>query len=98
MGRAFSDDLRTRIGAADEHVVFLPMLVFGAALGEKAGAAVEKKSLHASERETEANRLKCQQFIERIPATPPEHLIFLDESGVTTSMTRLRGRCLGGQR
>ena len=73
-------------------------MVFGAALGEKAGAAVEKKSLHASERETKANRLKRQQFIERIRATPPERLTFLDESGVTTSMTRLRGRCLGGQR
>lgn len=73
-------------------------MVFGAALGEKAGVAVEKKSLHASERDTEANRFKRQQFIERIRATPPERLIFLDESGVTTSMTRLRGRCLGGQR
>jgi transposase len=73
-------------------------LVFGAALGEKAEAAVEKKSLHASERDTEANRLKRQQFIERIRVTPPERLIFLDESGVTTSMTRLRGRCPGGRR
>ena len=71
---------------------------FGAALGEKVGAAVEKKSLHASERDTEANRLKSQQFIECIRATPLERLIFLDESGVTTSMTRLRGRCLGGRR
>ena len=67
-------------------------------MGEKAGAAVEKKSLHANERDTEANRLKREQFIERIRATPPERLIFLDESGVTTSMTRLRGRCLGGRR
>ena len=71
---------------------------FRAALGKKAGAAIEKKSLHASERDTEANRFKRQQFIERIRATPPERLIFLDESGVPTSMTRLRGRCLGGRR
>jgi transposase len=60
--------------------------------------AVEKKSLHASEREREANRLKREQFLECTRATPPERLIFLDESGVTTSMTRLRGRCLGGRR
>jgi transposase len=73
-------------------------LDFRAALGKKAGAAIEKKSLHASERDTEANRFKRQQFIERIRATPPERLIFLDESGVPTSMTRLRGRCLGGRR
>ena len=31
-------------------------------------------------------------------ATDPERLIFLDESGVTTSMTRLRARCVGGRR
>jgi transposase len=73
-------------------------LVFGAAMGEKAGAAVEKKSLHANERDTEANRLKRKQFLERIRAIEPERLIFLDESGVTTSMTRLRARCLGGKR
>jgi transposase len=73
-------------------------LVFGPSLGAQAGAAVEKKSLHACERDTEANRLKREQFTERIRATPPEKLIFLDESGVTTSMTRLRGRCLGGRR
>ncbi len=72
--------------------------VFGAAVGEKAGAAVEKKSLHANERDTEANRIKREQFLQHIRATPPERLIFLDESGVTTSMTRLRGRCVGGRR
>lgn len=73
-------------------------LVFGATLGEKAGAAPEKKSLHATERDTEANQKRRQEFVARIAAIPPEHLIFLDESGVTTSMTRLRARCLGGRR
>ena len=73
-------------------------MVFGAAMGEKAGAAVEKKSLHAIERDTEANRVKREQFLQRIRTTAPERLIFLDESGVTTSMTRLRGRCVGGRR
>jgi transposase len=28
----------------------------------------------------------------------PEHLIFLDETGVSTNMARLRGRCTGGER
>jgi transposase len=28
----------------------------------------------------------------------PEHLIFLDETGVSTNMARLRGRCAGGER
>ena len=73
-------------------------MVAGATLGCAAWVASEKKSLHASERDTEANRHKREQFLERIRRTPAEKLIFLDESGVTTSMTRLRGRCLGGRR
>jgi len=28
----------------------------------------------------------------------PERLVFIDETGTTTKMTRLRGRCLKGQR
>lgn len=28
----------------------------------------------------------------------PDHLVFLDETGVSTNMTRLRGRCAGGER
>jgi len=66
--------------------------------GAEVGAASEKKSLHAIERDTEAN-LKCrEQFVAKIRTVAPEHLIFLDESGVTTSMTRLYARSLGGGR
>ena len=61
-------------------------------------SAAQKKSLHASERDTEANRHQRAEHIERIRQTPPEKLIYVDESGVTTSMTRLRGRGLGGKR
>jgi transposase len=62
------------------------------------GSSAEKKSLHAIERDTEANRKRREEFVERIRAIPPEKLIYLDESGVTTSMTRLYGRCFGGRR
>jgi len=62
------------------------------------GSAAEKKSLHASERDTEANRKRRAEFAARIRTITPERLIFLDESGVTTSMTRLRARCTGGGR
>lgn len=64
----------------------------------KTGFAAEKKSLHAIERDTEANRQRRQEFLDRIRSVPPEKLIYLDESGVTTSMTRLYGRCVGGRR
>jgi transposase len=67
-------------------------------VGWPLGTAAEKKSLHAIERDTEGNRKRREGFLERIHAIPPERLIYLDESGVTTSMTRLYGRCLGGRR
>jgi transposase len=73
-------------------------LVDGAALGAQGWTAAEKKSLHAAERDTEANQKRRAEFVAKIRATPSEKLIFLDESGVTTSMTRLRARCRGGQR
>jgi len=44
------------------------------------------------------NLKRREEYVERIRAVPPEKLIFLDESGVTTSMTRPYGRCLGGRR
>jgi transposase len=67
-------------------------------LGEAAGAAAQKKSLHAVERDTEANRERRAEFHRPILSTNPQRLIFLDESGLTTSMTRLRARSLGGRR
>ena len=65
---------------------------------EEAEAASKKKSLHASERDTEANRKQREEFITRITAIDPKSLVFLDESGVTTSMTRLFARSEGGGR
>jgi transposase len=62
------------------------------------GAAAEKKSLHACERDTEANLKHRQEFIAQLATISRERLIFIDESGVTTSMTRLRARCVGGRR
>ena len=70
----------------------------GVERAEAAWGSSEKKSLHASERDTEANRQRREEFVARVRATPPEHLIFLDESGVTTSMTRLYGRRMDGRR
>lgn len=63
-----------------------------------AGPAIEKKSLHAQERDTEANLQRREEFFIKVGAIKPEKLIFLDESGVTTSMTRLYARSPKGQR
>jgi transposase len=59
---------------------------------------LEKKSLHAQECDTEANQQRRAEFLETIRTTPPERLIYLDESGVSTQMTRLYARCAGGRR
>jgi transposase len=63
-----------------------------------AGSEAKKKSLHAQERDPEANRKRREEFRERLGSIPPEQLIFLDESGVTTQMTRLWGRAPSGDR
>jgi transposase len=72
--------------------------VAGLADAYAAGVADEKKSLHALERDTAINLQRRIEFLDRIRTIPPEKLIFLDESGVTTSMTRLYGRARRGRR
>jgi len=64
----------------------------------RTGLRSEKKSLHATERDTEVNRQKRKAFLERLQHTAPERLIYLDESGVSTQMTRRSGRARQGQR
>jgi transposase len=54
--------------------------------------------LHASERDTEAGRLRRQAWWQQISQIDPQQLVFLDESGVTTEMTRRYGRALRGER
>jgi transposase len=65
---------------------------------EADGSAAEKKSLHATERDIEENRRRREEFVAKLGTIPPERLIFLDESGVTTRMTRLHARAAGGTR
>lgn len=62
------------------------------------GHAAQKKSIHATERDTEANRRRREAFLETVSRIAPEDLIYLDESGVSTQMTRLYGRAPRGQR
>ena len=65
---------------------------------QEAGPASEKKSLHAAERDSRENLLRREAFVESLRAVAPEDLIYLDESGVSTQMTRLYARAEGGQR
>jgi transposase len=68
------------------------------ATAARLGSAAEKKSIHATERDSEANRQCRAEYLARIRQIAPERLIFLDESGVSTQMTRRYGRAPGGAR
>jgi len=65
---------------------------------EADGLPFKKKSFHAQERDTEANRKRREEFVQALGDITPEKLIFLDESGVSTQMTRRYGRGMGGAR
>ena len=62
------------------------------------GAATEKKSLHAQEQETPEAQRRRQAWREDIKSVDPDALVFLDESGASTQMTRNYGRALRGER
>ncbi len=63
-----------------------------------AGVDAIKKTLHAAEqnRPDVAEQRAC--WHEQLAAEPPARLVFVDESGANTRMTRWRGRSLAGQR
>lgn len=77
-----------------------PCREHGAALAcaQATESAAQKKSIHATERDSEANRIRRKEFVETVRGIAPEDLIYLDESGVSTQMTRLYARAWGGQR
>ncbi len=57
-----------------------------------------KKTLHADEQEREDVKLSRAQWLAELPGIDPSRLVFLDESGAKTNMTRLRGRSRNGSR
>jgi transposase len=63
-------------------------------------AEAEKKQVDQTGKvaPTMTNRKQRQEFAARFATIAPEHLILLDESGVTTSMTRLYARGAGCER
>ncbi len=58
---------------------------------KKLGLRLKKSRSNAAERDTEHNRARRQAFVETVRASRAEDLIYLDESGVSTQMTRLYG-------
>jgi transposase len=58
----------------------------------------KKKTRHAQQRDTPAVRARRQAFEERLAGVGAEHLVYVDEMGATTSMTRTCGRAPAGRR
>lgn len=58
----------------------------------------EKKVLHAAERDTPPVKRKRRRFRRRVAEADPKHLVFVDETGANTAMTRTHGRAEIGAR
>jgi transposase len=58
----------------------------------------KKESLHASERDTPRARRKRRAFRKAVDGLDPRPLVFVDETGAHTAMTRTYGRAPRGQR
>jgi transposase len=65
---------------------------------QRLGISRKKKTLHAQQQDTPEVQAKRAAFEERIAAVDPAHLIFVDETGATTAMTRTHGRAPLGER
>jgi transposase len=61
-------------------------------------ASALKKTLHASEQHREDVAIAREAWRLAQPELDPDKLVFIDETGTSTQMTRLRGRCKKGER
>lgn len=68
------------------------------ACGQAVGLPLQKKSIHASERERPDVVQARGQWEDDTAQVDPRRLIFLDESGAKTNMTRGYGWGMGGDR
>jgi transposase len=58
----------------------------------------KKKTLRARERDQPEVQHKRQEFQQQLAAVDPEHLVYVDEAGVTTKLARTQGRAPVGER
>jgi transposase len=85
------DELRQQLG------VSCSRSALGRAL-EKLRLTRKKKTLHAQERDRPENQLQRQAFRTTIATLDPHRLVFVDETGTNTAMTRAYGRAPRGER
>ncbi len=61
-------------------------------------ATASKKTAHAAEQERPDVAARRQDWFEGQPDLDPDKLVFIDETGASTKMARLRGRAKKGER
>jgi transposase len=64
----------------------------------RSGLTRKKKTQHANERDRPDIRKKRRSFRRKAKRVEPKRLVFVDETGVTTAMTRAYGRAPRGER
>jgi transposase len=65
---------------------------------QRLGLSRKKKTLHADEQDTLAVQAQRADFEDRMAGVDPAHLLFVDEMGANTAMTRRYGRAPIGER
>jgi transposase len=58
----------------------------------------KKKTLHAQEQDSPRVQAQRRAFKKKMASVDPDHLVFVDESGANTGMTRTHGRAPQGER
>jgi transposase len=85
------DELKQRLGVACHRMAIWRTL-------RKLHISRKKKVLHAQERDTPRVKRKRRSFRRRLAEVAPKRLVFVDETGADTAMTRRYGRAPIGQR
>ena len=65
---------------------------------DRLGLTVKKKSLHADQRGRSDVQTQREQFRQEVGTIEPKKLVFVDETGITTTMTPAYGRAPRGDR
>jgi transposase len=85
------EELRQRLGVA------CSLMAISRAL-RKLKITRKKKDLHAQERDRPEVKRKRRAFRKQVAGIDPNRLVFVDESGANTAMTRTYGRAPAGER
>jgi transposase len=85
------EELRVRLGVPCSHMAICRAL-------QKLGLPRKKKVFHVQERDSPKVQRKRRKFRKDVAGLDRQRLVFVDESGAHTAMTRTHGRAPRGQR